>query len=84
MYLTAFGTSSDCTSATAANNQHLEYFQRYTPFAVHREKILKRDTSNVGAKALLSLHPDKTQPAYVEELELSDRDFATAVINSKW
>ena len=48
------------------------------------EKDTKRDISNVGAKALLSLHPDKTQPAYVEELELSDRDFATAVINSKW
>ena len=41
VYLTAFGTSSDCTSATAANNQHLEYCSPMITFDATKNYIRK-------------------------------------------
>ena len=58
VYLTAFGTSSDCTSATAANNQHLEYCSPMITFDATKNyisKILRKVLLAWGAKASTSL-----------------------------
>jgi hypothetical protein len=53
VYLTAFGTSSDCTSATAANNQHLEYCSPMITFDATKNYIrkdTKKGPSSMGGE----------------------------------